>query len=380
MKRGMDANLKNVWLLGSSSFLNDVGGRMIEPILPFLITSLGGGGVAVGLASGLREGLANIFKIFGGWASDRFGKRKAFILSGYILSSIFKFFILIANSWQSLTVFLSLERFGKFRDAPRDAVVSYSKKITGKNLGIVDMLDTLGGIVGTLIVLFLFWKFSFSFKKIILVAAAIAVLSPLPVLFAKEPKIKAIKKGFGNSIKDLNGRLKYFVFVCSVFAFGNFGLYFFLILIAKNLTNSTIIALLFFVLYNISYAIFAVPFGKLSDRVERKKILIAGFALLFAVLLGFAFFSSILVLAFLFILYGLVYAITHPVQRAIVSDLSGKMKGTAFGFFYTVTGLAGIAGGIIAGLFWNVNPRLMFEYLSVVSFISIILLMFAKER
>src|SRR3989338_3322702 len=93
-------NSRNAWFLGSSSFLNDAGGDMIAPILPFYITALGGGGIAIGLVSGLREGLASIFKIFGGWISDRTGKRKNFIFLGYLLSTIFKFFIAFASSWQ----------------------------------------------------------------------------------------------------------------------------------------------------------------------------------------------------------------------------------------------------------------------------------------
>ncbi|MEK6819897.1 MAG: MFS transporter, partial [Nanoarchaeota archaeon] len=110
MRKKKDGNVKNVWFLGFASFFNDVGGEMITPLLPFYITALGGGGVAIGLVSGLREGLASIFKIFGGWISDRTGKRKEFIFFGYLLSTIFKFFIALASSWQYVIAFVSLER------------------------------------------------------------------------------------------------------------------------------------------------------------------------------------------------------------------------------------------------------------------------------
>ena len=119
---------RNSWFLGTSSFLNDVGGEMIVPILPFYIVALGGGGIALGLISGLREGLSSIFKILGGWFSDRIGERKMFVFLGYFFSFIAKFFIGLAASWQQLLAFVSLERFGKFRDAPRDAIISESKK------------------------------------------------------------------------------------------------------------------------------------------------------------------------------------------------------------------------------------------------------------
>ncbi|MEM3116705.1 MAG: MFS transporter [Candidatus Pacearchaeota archaeon] len=126
---------KNVSLLGSSSFFNDIGSEMITPLLPFYITSLGGGGVAIGLLSGLREGLASIWKILGGWFSDLTGKRKIYIFLGYLVSTLFRFMLLLANSWQHIALFVSLERFGKARDPPRDAIISDSVKKTGRALG-----------------------------------------------------------------------------------------------------------------------------------------------------------------------------------------------------------------------------------------------------
>ena len=379
MRKKRDGNVRNVWLLGGSSFFNDVGAEMITPLLPFYITALGGGGIAIGLISGLREGLASIFKIFGGWISDRTGKRKEFIFLGYLLSTIFKFFIALASSWQYVIAFVSLERFGKFRDAPRDAMISYSKKVTGRNFGIVQMLDVIGGIIGTIIVLFLFWKFNFEIKEIILIAAGISVFSLLPLLFVHEHKIKATKKNLYRSVEDLNSRLKYFIFVSSVFAFGNFGLYMFLILTAQKATNSFVIPLVLYILFNISYAIFLVPFGKLSDKIGRKKIIFLGYLLFLVLTLGLVFYSSIIHLAILFFIYGMVYAITYSSQRALVGDLAKDTKGTAFGTFHTAIGLAGIPGGILAGFLWDINPRIMFMYLSFVAFVSIVLLCFVKD-
>src|SRR3989338_10466422 len=108
-------NSRNAWFLGSSSFLNDAGGDMIAPILPFFIQALGGGGIAIGLLSGLREGLSSLFKLFGGWFSDRIGKRMPFVFFGYLFSVIFRFLLAIANSWQLILGVVSLERFGKLR-------------------------------------------------------------------------------------------------------------------------------------------------------------------------------------------------------------------------------------------------------------------------
>jgi len=371
---------KNSWFLGTSSFLNDIGGEMIVPILPFYIVALGGGGIALGLVAGLREGLSSIFKILGGWFSDRTGERKTFVFLGYFFSFIAKFFIGLAASWQQLLAFVSFERFGKFRDAPRDAVISYSTKITGKNFGIVQMMDVLGGILGMILLLFLLNKFSLDFKNLIFIAAGISAFSLIPLFFVKESKFKAARKNLAYGIKHLNPKLKYFVFVSSFFAFANFGLYMFLLLAAQELTKNFTASILLYILFNATYAIFLVPFGILSDKIGRKKIIFLGYFLFMLVAIGFIYAEKLIYFIMLFAVYGLVYATSHASQRALVADLSGKMKGTAFGFFYTATGLAGIPGGIIAGILWNVNPKLMFFYLAVLGFVSIILLCFVKEK
>jgi len=371
---------RNIFLLGTSSLLNDIGSEAINPLVPFYLTALGGTGVAVGLMGGLREGLASLFKLLGGWLSDRVGKRKPFVFIGYLISTLFRFLVSIANSWPAVVSFLAVERFGKSRDAPRDVIITQSTNHHGHGFGFHEAMDRTGAILGTLLAIFLFWKFNFEIKNIILIAAGISLLSVIPIFFVKEKKTKPLRKNIFKGIKDLNAKLKYFIFVTFIFALGNFGLYLFLLLRVKEISGNIIIPLVIYAIFNLFYAVFSVPFGNLSDKIGRKKVLFIGYILFFFLSLSFIFVNSILPLGILFIVYGLVYAITQSNQKAFVSDLSGKMKGTAIGFYYSVTGIAAIVGGLIAGILWDVNHLFLFGYTSVIALVSVLLLIFVKSK
>lgn len=169
----------NVLLLGIVSFLNDLSSEMIMPILPMFITALGGTGLIVGLIGGLRDSISSILKVFAGYWSDKSGKRKAFVSSGYLTSALFKLFLPLSIVWQHILIFASLEWIGKgLRTAPRDAIIADSiPKERGKGFGIHRAMDTSGAVAGSIVVFLLFWFFGFSFKSIILIAAILAFLS-----------------------------------------------------------------------------------------------------------------------------------------------------------------------------------------------------------
>ena len=382
----------NIILLGISSFLNDISSEMILPILPLFIKSLGGTGIIIGIIGGFKTGLSNILKVFSGYASDKTGKRKVFVVSGYFLSSVFKVFLALSQTWHQLIIFSGLERVGKgLRDAPRDSMIStYAKEKRGKSFGFHRALDTSGAIIGSIIVLILFWFLKFDFKPIILISAAISFLSLIPLQFVKEKseetfnvketlKIKKIKSemNFKTNFFNLSSKVKTFIIISSIYSLSNFS-YMFFILKAQTLFSGKMtfgIPIFLYVLFNTFYAILAIPFGVLSDKIGRKKIIFAGYLLFSIVCLGFLLFESLPALIILFILYGTTYAMIEGNQRAYISDMSPKEKrGTAIGLFHTINGIFSLISSIIAGIIWQyIGENETFLYGSIVSFVSIIL-------
>ena len=374
----------NVILLGIVSFLNDLSSEMIMPILPMFITALGGGSIVVGLIGGLRDSISSILKVICGYWSDKTGKRKIFVSSGYLISSIFKLFLAFSQIWYHVLLFASLERVGKgLRTAPRDAIIADSMpKERGKGFGIHRSLDTFGAILGSILVFLLFWFLNFSFKIIILIASAIAFTSLIPLYFVSERKRKPQNISLNISLRTLPKSLKLFIVISTLFALSNFSYMFFILRAQEFFTGKSAIGIpiLLYVLFNIFYAVFAVPFGTLSDKIGRKKVIVFGYLLFSLTSFGFAFANSLPFFIVLFALYGMVYAIVDGNQRAFVSDLaSGDLRATALGTFHTTTGLAALPASVIAGFLWQIDPSFTFLYGALVSIISVILFYFFTQ-
>jgi len=381
----------NVLLLGLVSFLNDSSSEMILPILPIFISTLGGAGLVTGAVGGLRDSISCMLTVLCGYWSDRIGKRKGFVFSGYLTSSVFKLLLGFSRACSQIMVSVALERVGKaMRSAPRDAIIADSMpKERGRGFGIHRTLDTSGAIGGSIGVFLLFWCLGLDFKSIILIAAVVAFLSLIPLHFVTERKAERQSIAFRVSLRQMPGPLKTFIIISSLFALANFS-YMFFILRAQEFFSAAGggdrsgvgASILLYVLFNVFYAIFAIPSGTLSDRIGRRKVISLGYLLFSITCLGFVLLNSLRAFVVLFALYGIVNAVVDGNQRAYVSDLSpAELRATALGTFHTAVGLAALPASLIAGLLWQrVSASTTFAYGSAVSLLSVALFVLFRKR
>jgi MFS family permease len=375
----------NVLLLGLTSFINDISSDMIFAVMPLFIVSLGGAGLAVGLIGGLGDSLSGILKVFSGYWSDKFGKRKPFIFGGYFISSVSKLFFPFVKVWSNLVVLVPLERTGKgLRTAPRDAVIANSTLpfVRGRAFGIHRALDTSGAFIGALGAFILFWFLKLELKSILFIAAIIAFFALLPILFVKEKTAAPQASSLRISLKNLPQDFKRYLLATTTFALGNFTYMFFVL--KSKITFDVIFSsrfaialpILLYVWFNIIYAFSSIPAGILSDKLGRKKTLMLGYLVYSFTCIGFSLANSPVVFIILFAIYGVSFGLIEGTSRAYTSDfVTGDLAGTALGTFHTCVSLAVLPAGIIAGMLWNINSNLVFIYSTSLAILSILFLM-----
>ena len=378
---------KNVFVLGLVSFFNDVASEMIYPIVPIFLTSVLGAPVAiVGLIEGIAESTASILKVVSGWLSDKFQKRKPFVVAGYSFSAISKILLSLAFSWPFVLIARFIDRFGKgTRTSARDALIAESSEnsVRGRSFGFHRALDTLGAVVGPLIALLAIHFLDNNFRLIFFLAFIPACIGILLLLFfVKERKKEAnLSPALNLSWRNLDPSFKIFLLISFVFALGNSSDAF-LILRAQNLGLSVTLVVLAYVLFNFTYAIFSMPAGIISDKIGPRKVLLAGFLLFSAVYLFFGLTHSSLFLWLLFPVYGMYMALTEGVGKAYISNLVPQEKtGTAFGVYQTTIGLCTFFASLIAGLLWTyISVSAPFIFGSLMAAISAFLFVVLERK
>jgi len=368
---------KNVFVLGLVSFFNDVASEMIYPIIPIFLTSVLGAPVAiVGLIEGIAESTASVLKVISGWLSDKWQKRKPFVVAGYSFSAISKILLSLAFSWPFVLIARFVDRFGKgTRTSARDALIAESSEnsVRGRSFGFHRALDTLGAVVGPLIALLAIHFLDNKFRLIFFLAFIPSCIGIILLLFFVKEKKKEVNSSptFNFRWRELNPSFKIFLLISFIFALGNSSDAF-LILRAQNLGLSLILVVLAYVFFNFTYAIFSIPAGIISDKIGPKKVLLTGFLLFSTVYLFFGLAPSSLFLWFLFPIYGIYMALTEGVGKAYISNLVPQEKtGTAFGIYQTTIGLCTFFASLIAGLLWTyIGVSVPFIFGSIMALIS----------
>jgi MFS family permease len=351
-----------VWVLGFVSMLMDISSEMIHSLLPlFLVGTLGVSVLAVGIIEGLAESTALISKVFSGALSDYLGKRKGLALLGYAMGALTKPVFALANGVGVVVAARFIDRVGKgIRGAPRDALLAdiTPPSIRGAAFGLRQSLDTVGAFAGPLLATGLMLAWANDFRAVFWVAVIPGVLAVLLLLVGiREPEhdrprgaVKPIRR---EALARLDKRYWWVVGVGAVFTLARFSEAF-LVLRASQLDVPVAWVPLVMVAMNLVYAACAYPFGKLSDTVSHGKLLAAGLFVLIVSDLVLAAASSWVGLGIGVALWGVHMGMTQGLLAAMVADTAPEdLRGTAYGFFNLLSGLALLVSSVIAGLLWE---------------------------
>lgn len=358
---------RNVWVLSITSFLMDVSSEMLFNMLPlFLVNVLGVRTAVVGLIEGVSEATASLLKIFSGALSDYLENRKTLTVIGYGLSALVKPLLYLANSWIWVMGVRFADRVGKgIRTSPRDALLADStpEDRRGFAFGLHRAADTAGALTGLVIAALVVWLTQtrsaelsrYTFQQIVLVSIIPAFLAVIVLVIG----VREVKRPTSDSerprfqLSGLGTRFWVFIAVLVIFTLGN-SADAFIILRASERGLSVLQVLAMLITFNAVYTLIASPAGAISDRIGRRKVLIAGWIVYGLIYLGFAAAETGAQIWIFYGVYGLYYALSEGASRAFVADLVPEdQRGTAYGIFHAGTGLALLPASILAGILWQ---------------------------
>jgi len=366
-----------------AAFLNDFGSDMIYPVWPIFVTSVLGAPMSVlGLLDGLGDALVSISQAVSGYFSDKWRKRKPFIWFGYLCGSASRVGYGLSTVWWHLLPFRVLDRAGKMRDAPRDAMVAdaSSKANRGSNFGFLKAFDRLGAVFGIIAcILVINWL---GYRNLFLFAAIPSVIAAALVYFAireDKPARGKIAKKFEFNVFD--GNYKLFLASASLLALASFS-YSFLLVFANQEGFQIALLPVFYLVFVIFQSGASIPAGRLADAFGRKPVLALSAALWAASCLSFLYLGGLVATFVSFALFGLHKGSLEPVQKTFVSELAEKRyRGTALGVFQMAVGLCALPASLAAGWLWDaVGSAAMFWLAIALTAASIALLAFVREK
>jgi len=367
MKEKLSKLHPNIWVVTATSFLTDISSEMLVYLIPLFLSNVLGVRMAfIGLIDGVAETTASLLKIYSGALSDKIGNRKWLAVLGYAISTIAKPFLYFANTWGWVFSVRFADRVGKgIRTAPRDALVAASTDVDNRGFafGLHRAGDTAGAFIGIGIAALIIWLtqtnaalLSANTFRVAVLASVIPAVLAVIVLALGAADLGRTGQGAVVArlpFKEINPRFKKFLLIMILFTLGNSSDSF-IILRAQERGLNVLQTLFMLMTFTAVYTLLSSPLGSLSDRVGRRKLIIGGWLAYAFVYLGFALASAGWQIWMLFGLYGIFYAATEGVVKALVADLTPEsQRGTAYGLFNAAIGITALPASLLAGLLWQ---------------------------
>ncbi len=351
-----------VWVLGFVSLLMDVSSEMIHSLLPlFMVGVLGASALTVGVIEGIAESTALLVKVFSGVLSDYLGKRKVLAVLGYAMGALTKPMFAMASGMGMVLSARFLDRVGKgVRGAPRDALIAEitPAEIRGAAFGLRQSLDTVGAFLGPLLGVGLMLLWANDFRAVFWVAVIPGLLAVALLMFGvHEPEKSEAHKPTNpissENLQRLGTAYWWLVGIGAVFTLARFSEAFLVLRAAQGGIPVALVPLVM-VAMNVIYAMSAYPFGKLSDSMSHTKLLALGLVVLIAADLVLASNNHWTTVLLGVGLWGVHMGLTQGLLARMVADVTpADLRGTAYGFFNLMSGLAMLLASVLAGLLWD---------------------------
>lgn len=346
---------RNTFLLACTSLFADISTEMLYPILPvFLTQTLKASGSIVGLIDGFAQATQNIVQGFAGMLSDKLQRRKPVALVGYLLAAIGKPLMGLATVWQVVLGARLLDRFGAgTRSAPRDALIasSVSEENRGRAFGLEGVGDNAGAFLGPLLTVFLLYWLQVGIRSVFYLAVIPGLLAFLLVLLVKETPVAIAAK----AKIDVGLPTAYwkYLLVTALFGLGNSSNAF-LILRTQDIGASLEMTILIYAAFNLVAALISYPAGSLSDSWGAKNVVLVSFIIFLIGYLGFALTQNVVLIAGLFVFYGLFQGIFRTAGKALASSfVPDRLRASGIGWYNTTVGVLQLVASLVAGELWD---------------------------
>ena len=385
----------NVLALSFVSLLNDTSSEIIYPLLPaFLAITLGASPFFIGVIEGFSESVSSLLKLFSGYLSDKFDRRKLPVFLGYAVVTIVRPLLAFVTSWQQVLFVRLSDRVGKgIRVAPRDAILAASVPMEKRGLafGLNRAFDHLGAVFGSILASLLIYFIAQNadsptgqeYRQVFLYASIPVAIGLIIIIFfvtdTKKP-VQTFVAPIKLSLKEFDGNFKKLLFVIALFTLSNSTDAFLLLRAEQAGVSLPLIPLLWTALH-LSKVFSSLIFGDMSDRIGRRKLIFAGWILYALVYCGFAFVSNAWQALALFICYGVYFGLTEGAEKALVADLvSEDKRGTAYGFYNLAFGVTVFPASLIFGFLWTqLGAEVAFLFSASISICAAVLILTIKN-